>query len=574
VERIEVLRSAGIAYGPGAARGVINVITKKNDTEKVFGGEVSASYGSWQTHNEAVDVNGLIKRFDYLVTASNYGTEGYEDESEERKSVLLKLGYNFSETTRLGIRGNFLSCEKDYAYDFKRFKYQLENYRTSIHFPMSETDPRLVWHNQKEQDVSIYAIEFSKKEQNYFLDSMASYSDYQEKYIDSWDIYTSNADSRGDIDDKDQDTYTLNLSGGYRFDFKKVFYTPSIGVNVEDIDFGNVKKYPYGPDRSTATVDFDIDERAYGFFWDNDFLFGEKWGIKIGGRVDRTDITYEDKVPNRIEVDQQVYSWQVAPSYHFSNTGNIYISAARNFWLPTPRYYAWASLNGGNENRPEDLKPEESLTYEIGYKHRLHSMLNICMTGFYSDYKDKMDSLYNATQNWLGMKNIGDAESIGIELEADGRFCRYFGYRLMGSYMDIEWTSGQMSVYDHPSNAPNIRNLEGHDIQGIPNYKYLIGIDIYPFDGIKCSLDINGTGPYYLDYLNRIEYGGKTTLDATLTYKYNNWKFYVLGKNILDEEIETPLNQQGLLTAPNGEPKNNYYILDGAYFEAGIKYRF
>lgn len=29
IERIEVLRSAGIAYGPGAARGVINVITKK-----------------------------------------------------------------------------------------------------------------------------------------------------------------------------------------------------------------------------------------------------------------------------------------------------------------------------------------------------------------------------------------------------------------------------------------------------------------------------------------------------------------------------------------------------------------
>jgi len=574
IERIEVLRSAGIVYGPGSARGVINVITKKSLKEKAFSGSISGSYGSWKTHNENAAFNGMINQFDYLVNASNYGTDGYEEEPQDRTSVLLKLGYNFSEKTRLGVRGSFTTNDKDFAYGFSKYKYQLENYRRNSHFPKSETDSRLVWHNTKEQDVSTYAIEFSQKGEKHFLDSLVSWTNYQEKYTDSQDIYTSASSYRGDIDDKDQDTYTFNLSGGYNYDFGGVYYTPSVGLNVEDIHFENRKTYPYGPNNSTAASDFDIDERLYGFFWDNDFFFGEKWGLKIGGRVDTADITYEDKVPNKIEGDQQVYSWQVAPSYHLSNNGNVYISAGRNYWFPTPRYYAWAALYGGNDNRPEDLKPEESLTYEVGYKHRIHKMLNIAVTGFFTEYKDKMDSLYDSNQSWKGIKNIGDAESMGIELEADGRLCPYFGYRLAGSFIDIEWTSGQMRVYDHPSNTRVMRDLAGHDIDGIPNYTYLLGLDFYLTEGLKCSIDINGTGPYYLDYLNRLEYEAKATVDANISYRIKNWKFWILGKNILDEEIERPINSTGQLTAANGEPKNAYYVLDGLYVEAGISYHF
>jgi len=574
IERIEVLRSAGIVYGPGSARGVINVITKKSLKEKAFSGNISGSYGSWKTHNENAAFNGMINQFDYLVNASNYGTGGYEEEPQDRTSVLLKLGYNFSEKTRLGVRGGFTTNDKEFAYGLSKYKYQLENYRRNSHFPKSETDSRLVWHNTKEQEISTYALEFSQKEKRNFIDSSLSWTKYTEKYTDSYDIYTSTSSSRGDIDDKDQDTYTFSASGGYHYDFGIVYYTPTLGINLEESNFKNRKTYPYGPNRSTASNDINIDERLYGFFLDNDFLFGEKWALKIGGRMDNSDLEYEDKVPNKIEGDQQVYSWQIAPSFHFSSNGNLYVSAARNFWFPTPRYYAWAALYGGNDNRPEDLKPEESLTYEVGYKHRINRSLNIAVTGFFTEYKDKMDSLYDSAQNWKGIKNIGDAESIGIELEVDGRTCSYFGYRLMGSYIDIEWTSGRMQVYDHPSDVTVLRNLAGYDIQGIPNYKYLVGLDFYPMNGLKCSVDINGTGPYYVDYLNRLEYDGKVTVDANISYRIKNWKFWVLGKNILDEEIERPINQQGDLTGANGEPRNAYYVLDGFYAEAGISYHF
>lgn len=62
IERIEVLRSAGIAYGPGAARGVINVITKKGKGDKPINGYLSTSYGSWETSNLSAGVNGRLNQ--------------------------------------------------------------------------------------------------------------------------------------------------------------------------------------------------------------------------------------------------------------------------------------------------------------------------------------------------------------------------------------------------------------------------------------------------------------------------------------------------------------------------------
>lgn len=572
IERIEILRSAGIAYGPGSARGVINVITKKGKRDKPLKFDAAGSYGSWNTHNEHVNLYGGINQWDYFLNLANYSTEGYEEEDQDRRSALLKLGYNLSDQTRIGIRGNFIKHEHHTAYGLWKKKWQLENYRRDIHFPKSETDPTLVWHNEREQDVSTIALEFSQKDERLFLNAIASFTDYDEEYRDMHTKFTS--PKRVYFDDKDQGTYTFTFSAGYNLHFGIVNYTPCLGVNLEDIDFEQRRSYPNDPNKNTDRYDFDIEERQYGFLWDNDFLFGENWGLKIGGRMDRAKLEFEDKVPNKVDQDKTMYAWSGALCYYFSDKATVYVSSARNFWFPTPRYYAWAAERGGDLNRPEDLKPEKSLTYEVGYKHILHKAFNINLTGFSTKYKDKFASYYDTTGTWRGMKNIGGAEIRGLELEANGRVCPWFGYRLAGTYLKAEWTTGQMRVYEHPSNTKVIRDLAGYDIHGIPRYTYVVGLDLYPFKGFKCSIDINGYGSYNVDYLNRIEYGAKTTVDANISYTIKHWKFWLLGKNIFDEEIERVINPTGRLTGPSGEPDNAYYVQDGRYIEVGVSYHF
>lgn len=572
IERIEVLRSAGIAYGPGAARGVINVITKKGVKDKGFGFDGTASYGSWETTDDYVSLYGGVKKWDYLLSGAYYNTDGYEQEDEKRASILTKLGYNLSKKTRMGVRGNIIDRDSKSAYGFAKKKWQLDHFRRDIHFPKSATDPTLWWHTEKDQDVSSVALEFSHNMDALSLNSCVSWSGYEETYRDLHYLYIKPKNIY--VDDKEQDAYNFTLSSNYNINWQDMDYVLSLGINYEDIDFHQDRIYPNNPAKDLSKYVFDIDETQYGLLWDNDFLLKEKWGLKVGVRVDKAKLKFKDRVPTKVDQERTMWSFAVAPSYHFSPSGNIYVSAGRNYWFPTPRYFAWAAERGGDLNKPEDLEPEESLTYEAGYKHMINKALQINLITFLTIYKDKFASFYDITGTWRGIKNLGDAEYKGIEFEGNGRLCQWFGYRVSGTYLDAQWTKGEARVYDHPSNTRVMRDLDGKEVDRIPKYTCVVGMDLYPLKGLKLSADVNYYGSYYVDYLNRIEYGARTTVDANLTYGLKNWKFWLLGKNIFDREVEAVINPTGRLTGPNGEPDNAYYVQDGRYFEAGVSYHF
>ncbi len=575
IERIEVLRSAGVIYGPGSARGVINIITKKGQGKKPVNGHLSGSYGSWGTSNFSGGVDGRSNQWDYLADIASYDTDGYEGEESSRIAGLLKLGYNLSEQTRIGFRGNWVHRERDSAYDLAKYAWHLDDYRRSLHFPKSADDPTLVWHNSQEQDSGLYALDFTHRGTNLFVDGTVSYTHYNERYDDTKDIYTSTTTARGDWDDREQDTYTATVSAGYRCHFGELDYTPTVGLNFENVDFSQRKTYPYDTlgTRSTATADIDLAETTMGIFWDNDLLLADKWGLKIGNRLDIVDMTYETMEPKKLKPEETMWSWTVAPSYHFTPDANIYVSVGRNYWTPSPQYYYWAASYGSENNRPEDLKPEESITYEIGYKHHIGRWLNVALTTYYAETQDKFAGYYEGS-SYMGQKNTGDAETYGVELEIDGRPLQWLGYRISGAYIDAQWKSGTARIYEHPSNTRVVVDLDGYQVYGIPEFTGRIGLDFYPMKGWKASLDAITCGEYYLDYTNRLTYPAKTTFDASVSYSWDNYKIWILGKNILNEDVERAINSDGELTGANGSPKTAYYVQDGIYIETGFSIKF
>lgn len=310
IARIEVLRSAGIVYGPGAARGVINIITKKGQAEKPVSVKLTGSYGSWNTSNLSGSLDGRFNQWDYYADLSHFQTDGYEEENEARMAGLLKLGYNVSALTRIGVSANWVGYERDSAYDLYKYQWQLDNYRRNIHFPQAADDGDLVWNNKTEQDTAIYALNFTHKGNPLFADGTLSYTHYDETCHDTKDIYYSSSSSRGDIDDREQDTYTANLSAGYAMTFGAIGYTPTIGFNYEKADFDQRRTYSYDTAGTVSTdaYDLDLDESNIGFFWDNDLTFGNHWRMKIGNRIDQVDLTLEDQVPERVEADETKWS--------------------------------------------------------------------------------------------------------------------------------------------------------------------------------------------------------------------------------------------------------------------------
>lgn len=577
IERIEVLRSPGIVYGPGSSRGVINIITKKGGDQR-FSGDVKFSYGSWNTMDTSATISGNQGKFDYMINGGASKSDGYEDEASKRTAGLAKFGYNLNQFTRLGIKGNIIDSEDESCHGFVKKKWQLENYRRKKHFPVSPTDPRLYWHNEKEQKESVFALSFAHDNKEWFMDSNLSWTGYKATYKSMNSLYTK--PKRVYTVDKDQDTYTFTLSGGKNFVVGNLAYTPSFGLNLEKIDYDQGRIYPYNPKKNTDRYFLDVKNNTHGFFFDNDLLFQEKYGLKIGARMDHVNVQFKDRVPTKVDQTETLTGWSLAPSYHFTPDANIYFQISRNFWMPTPAYYAWAAVNGTKGgvtiNSPDSLKPEQSTTYELGYKHMVSDGFNLILTTFYIDYKDKFAGVYhtNAAMSWGGVKNVGSAKMKGLELEIDGRPMDFFGYRFSGTYLDAKWDSGQMRVFERPGNKKVLRNLKGYRINGIPEYYGSFGVDLYPLPGFKLSGDINYCSSYYADYTNRIKYNAKTTFDAKISYSINKQlDVWLLGKNIFNRKIEKILNTSGKINKA-GEYDNAYYVQDGAYVEVGITYRF
>ncbi len=573
IERIEIVRSAGIIAGLGAGRGVINIITKKGKTDKPVAFDFSSNYGSWQTHNLDAAISGSNAMWDYYGNYSRFNTDGYEDEDEERDSFLMRVGYRPSENTRIGFRGNWFIYDREFS-DMKD-AWELSNFRKSKHFPDGDWDGDLVWHAAKEQTSRLYAVEANHKLNNLFVDGGISYGKFEETYHDTKDIYTSSRTSRGDVDNSDQDTYSAFVSGGYSFSIDSIAYLLTLGVNFDDIDFRSRRIYPYDTvgARSTAAYDIDIEETQVGLYWDNDLMFGDHWAIKIGSRMDWVELDYWDKTPLHFDSDDTLWSWSIAPAYHFGSNANVYLSVGRNYWFPTPKYFQWAASYDTEGNRPEDLEPEESLTYEIGYKHLFHRAFNVNATAYFMKQNDKFAGYYE-DGDFKGMKNSGESETIGLEVQMDGRLLDWFGYRISGTYIDAEWQSGTQKVKDHPGNEDIVIDLEGHQVLGIPEITYQVGVDFYPTSALQCSINVNTFGEYYIDYLNRLKYPSKTTVNASISYTWKAYKFWILGKNIFDEEIEKPRNTDGELLSAGGMPATEYYVQDGVYVEAGISLRF
>jgi iron complex outermembrane receptor protein len=585
IERVEVVRSsAAILYGPDASRGVINIVTKQGKEGRPQL-TASASYGSWATWEESAGVLGRFAELDYALTASRLDTDGYEDDQTRRTAARLNAGYNFSDETRLGF--NFGWRDIDYETIYGKTKWEVEKYRRDSIFPTSETNPTLKHHRENEDQNNALSLQLDHDGEALFIKSFVSYdnTDHRYEYLEKeLDPSASKTSSSYDYrEDQDQDRLLASVSGGYRFKFGQIDYTPTIGADYEDIDYDQKKTYPWSPEpysasqvTSAAKGTMDSERQRWGVFLHNEFDMGEQWELDLSGRVDDVEYDVKTKEPRKVQNDDTNYSWDVTPAFHPVSNSTIYASVSRSYWYPVLQYYKYAMEYGDEDNRAEDLSPEEYLTYEVGYKHYFGPALGVALAAYYTKVSDKFLSLYDES-TWKGYRNVGDSKDKGIELEASGRLCPYFGYRLLAAYQDAEWDDATFRCYAW-GETPAEDTLQNVDISGktvpqIPKFTSTIGLDFYFADYFKLSTDMNYYGERYIDVLNRYERDDYVTFDAMLSYTRANYRIWILGNNLFDNEVENEFNEQGKRNADD-TPGHLYYPLDGRYIETGVTITF
>jgi outer membrane receptor protein involved in Fe transport len=291
IERIEILRSPGsTVFGADSARGIISIITKKADKKKKgLKGSVSASAGSWSTFDESATLSGVMDRWDLLFSGSRTDTEGYLHNEQERSAARVKAGYSFSDQARLGLNLSY----KDNHWQTVRGKnrYALENDREADEFQETPT-AKLTSYNETDQEASSLGLDFGYKAQDLFFDILAAATRVDEEHDARYATYTSPKSVYRD--DRNQDRYNLDVSGGYRFGQGFFQYTPKLGFNLETTALEQRRDYyndPVGKAASKRKADIDFDQEKAGLFFQNQLLFGERWELNAGGRAGTKSVT-------------------------------------------------------------------------------------------------------------------------------------------------------------------------------------------------------------------------------------------------------------------------------------------
>ena len=161
----------------------------------------------------------------------------------------------------------------------------------------------------------------------------------------------------------------------------------------------------------------------------------------------------ETQTPKSVEKEFKKLGWDFAPSYSFTSNSNFFFSMGKSYWYPVASYYTYAFDYGGDDNKPEDLKPEEYSNYEIGFKHRMSKYFNYSAIYYYTEVDDKFIVVRDTSGAFKGYSNAGTSIHQGIELEVDGRPFDLLGYRLGFTTIDAEWDSASIKVYQNPNDS-------------------------------------------------------------------------------------------------------------------------
>ena len=119
VERIEVLKgSASTLYGSDAQGGVINIVTRKQESTGY--GKIHADYGSFKTSHVGVSAGGSEKGLNWYVAAQNKKAGNFKDgggrrvpETIDARTLNVKLGKTFDEKNDLSLM--YTQYKSDYS---------------------------------------------------------------------------------------------------------------------------------------------------------------------------------------------------------------------------------------------------------------------------------------------------------------------------------------------------------------------------------------------------------------------------------------------------------------------------
>jgi iron complex outermembrane receptor protein len=472
IERIEVVRGPSALYGQGATGGVINIITRRPDEQRLtttaevgvtaaLGELQGESFGNYQEYglslNEGdVDLVFNLSRED---TGATFDAEGDRlsirqgiDESETF-NILGKLGWDISEQQRLQLSANFYRSERN----INTISDPIINDIPGIQKPRAiifEEGIDFIGASPQSDRNTVLNLDYTNENvfgsqlglQTYYRDNVvrtdARDSRNRSQGINQTIVEAENWGARLQIETPFNSEETISLLWGVDYaNENNSFFRNLFDPESFDANGGRVYRKI-----GEVTVVPPYDVKNLGLFAQLQWEVSDRLSLSGGTRYDRFDISVPDYTTlfgdqaegGKRNFDDIVFN--LGAVYEVTNQVSLYANYAQGFSVPNLVDVLFAPPAGFNfETSVGDLQPQQVNSYEIGVRGNW-SQVQVSLAGFYN--QSDLGSALIPTDDFFDFVRAPE-RIYGIETTLDWQAGG--GFSLGGT---LGWSSGKVDLPD------------------------------------------------------------------------------------------------------------------------------
>lgn len=478
IELIEIIAgSESVLYGDQAVGGSINIITRKEYTEKIA---LTCSGGSYNTHNCYATFQNHIRKLGIGLNLVNYHSDNYRDNN------------NYDQ--------NLLSGRFGYPYQTGRIDFDYQIAKERMQYPGGLTAAQ-VEQNRRQ----------AKNDTDFFADNNGSFNLHSEQNLGfHWRLDTDIA--RRQMDGNGVLTSDFNQSRTINF-FKPQLKGPigrallTTGLDVEDDR--------YHLDSLFGTTN--DSEQKYGLFGILNYPISQRLNLSLGARGAQLNNKLDSFQNNNTR--NRAIATTLGGTYELNPGTKIYLRRAENFRFPK------ADENASTPLDIKALKTQRGVSYETGVNwnwKRFTSKLGL----YQLNLRDEItfDPTQTPEQPFGANRNLDPTVRVGLSFSEKFHLTDLVTLDGQYNYVDAKFQSG-------PNAGNRIPLVSKYIFRGGVNYKIdthwnFYSETIYTGNQYAANNDANIDGPI----------AGYMIYNFNLRYQFNQFSAAFRVNNIFDKD--------------------------------------